>query len=87
MKILGVSRTQFRGSDGNMISGLTFWIGEDFPSDHKYGCGTKAEKVFLIDAKAAEPLASVGGRLADFIGRDVRILYNKYGKVALFELC
>ena len=77
-KVIGVSTTSFKGSDGTMVSGTTIFVSD--PIDPKRGQGESAERIFLSAAK----LADLG--FTPTVGQEITIFYNRYGKVATIKL-
>ena len=77
-KVIGVSPTSFKGSDGTMVSGTTIYVSE--PINPKRGQGESAEHFFLSAAKLADLVFSPA------VGQEISVLYNRYGKVVTIKL-
>lgn len=81
MRITGYSRYSFNPEEGKFISGATFYCAVPIL---KNGVGFRPVDGFkLTDAKIADMIPFVD--LDEIIGRDVRVLYDRYGKVAHIE--
>lgn len=72
-KVIGYQHTSFVTKDTKeTISGINLWFGEDIT---KNGNGCKVERVFLSQrVLEAEDYIPV-------VGEEIRISYNRYGKV------
>jgi len=70
MKIIGIRPSNFKGENGENVSGMNVYL--TFPLEKGEGLG--AERVFLTDAK-----------LSNFpyqpkVGDEVNVTYNRYGR-------
>lgn len=74
MKVVGFRKTEFTAKDtGELISGYNlFLLG---PQEHVEG--EACERVFLSEKKMGDYLP--------IIGDDIRVIYNRYGKVSSVE--
>lgn len=75
MKVIGFRKSKFKGSDGEMISGVNIFV--TYPSDK--GEGEECERFYLTE----ERLAEIGYKPA--VGDEVKPEYNRFGKVAGLE--
>ena len=80
-KVTGIMRNNFkpRGTDTE-ITGVNIYLGS--PIDPTKGKGTATEKVYLSDRKIEENHLD----LENLLGKNVRVLYNKFGKVETIEV-
>ena len=76
MKIVGLKKTRFTGSDGKPVSGITVYLTE--PQKDVEGLAT--DRIFLTD----ERVNNLSFTLA--VGLEIVIYYNRYGKVASVAL-
>ena len=76
MKLLGAEKNDFTSKSGEKITGFNCFFSR--PIDPSRGKGVAVERIYVSDARLAangfDPLANVG--------KDVAVLYNRYGKVA-----
>lgn len=78
-KVTGLRNTSFKSrDDGSTVEGKTVYLSDDIPAS--VGSGQSTERYFLSQAK----LDSFGFALK--VGMDVRVLFNRFGKVATIEL-
>lgn len=75
MKIIGYRRNDFTSPEGNQITGCNIYIATEI--DPRRGSGVSVERQYLSDAK----LAKEGIDLAALMDREVKIYYNRYGRV------
>lgn len=75
MKIIGYRRNDFKAPEGNQITGYNIYIATEI--DPRRGAGVSVERQYLSDAK----LAKEGINLADLLDREVKVYYNRYGRV------
>ena len=74
MKIIGYQRADFV-IDKQKITGCYVYIANDI--DPRRGEGVMVDRCYISDSKAERQ----GINLAAIIGHDVRVFYNRYGKV------
>lgn len=74
MKILGFEHVTFNFNDGRSVSGNYLYLHDDKANPDKV-TGMRTERVFLSDSKAEIC------RFSPKVGMDVKVLYNRYGKV------
>ena len=81
MEVIGVKQSDFTTKDKEKkeIHGFNIYLSEAIAD--KYGTGVQTERIYLSDAK----MEKMG--YYPKIGDQVRVLYNKYGKVESVELC
>ena len=72
MEVLGFENVSFSFNDGHTVNGIYLYLKDDAA---KNVTGIKTERVFLSDSKVAS--CNYSPRLHS----NVRVLYNKYGKV------
>lgn len=72
-QIIGYRNVNFKGQDGNDVTGVSFYLTAPITEN---GEGLTTEKVFLSTAKVAQ------NGYRPKIGDKVEIQYNRYGKVA-----
>ena len=75
MRIIGYVRGDFTSKGGTEIKGMNVFITSEI--DKTRGAGSAAERVYLTDAK----LEREGIDLAALLGKEVKVYYNRYGKV------
>ena len=73
-KIVGFRKADFRAKDGTMVKGYNVFTEEEILTNGK---GLQAEKIYFSEAK----LEKVGLDLDSILGREVKISYNRFGKV------
>ena len=78
MKIVGISKVDFKKDNGDHIKGCKFHCQYDIG---KHGFGMACESVFVTDEKLGEEMAAFT-KISDAVGCDLEVQYNKYGKVA-----
>lgn len=71
-KCIGLRNVDFKGSDGNQVSGLNLFL----TYQDKNITGVGSEKVF-IPSNRVQQLSFVPA-----VGSECELFYNKYGKVA-----
>lgn len=69
-KIIGIRPSEFKGDDGNMVSGLNIYV--SYPLEKGEGFG--ADRVYITDEKLS------GWAYKPVVGDDVNLEYNRYGK-------
>lgn len=74
MKVVGMRKINFKAENGDQISGTRIYC--TFEDDHIDGVGTEA--FFLSDKKMDVPV---------YVGDEIAISYNKYGKVDKVTVC
>lgn len=75
MKIMGYRKADFRTKDGVEVKGYNVYLSTAI--DPRYGGGLMAERIYLSESK----LAREGIDLATCVDRELRVYYNRYGKV------
>ena len=75
MKIIGFRKNDFKTSEGVEVTGYSVYIATEV--DPRRGAGVSVERQYLSDAK----LAKEGIDLAALMEREVKIYYNRYGRV------
>lgn len=75
MKIIGYRKSDFTTKDGVSVTGYSVYIATEI--DPRRGAGVSVERQYLSDAK----LAKEGINLADLLDREVKVYYNRYGRV------
>lgn len=85
MKVIGVRKVSFDGRDrdtgkktGEKIEGFNIYYSE--PISDKVGTGDSADRFFMTD-KRMEQLGYYPK-----VGDEIRLLYNRYGKIESVEL-
>ena len=80
-KVNGIMRNNFRvrGSDTE-ITGVNIYLST--PIDPAKGKGIATEKIYLSDRKISDNHLD----LDNLLGKNVRVLYNRYGKVETIEI-
>ena len=79
-KVIGVARNDFqiRGTD-TQVTGVNIYLSD--PIDLNKGKGLSTEKIYLTDRKISDNRIDVDSLL----GKQVRVLYNRFGKVEAVE--
>lgn len=76
MKIIGVEKNNFTVKEtGVVVEGSNVYL--SYPVDPAKGKGVAAERIYITDSKAA----SMSVDLNSMIGKEVIVVYNRYGKV------
>jgi len=75
-KLVGIKETKFKGSEGDIVSGKTFYYTEPQSGVE----GVVADKFFLSDEKVTKIAASL------IVGDEFEAYYNRFGKIAAIEL-
>lgn len=75
MKMIGYRRADFAAKDGTEIKGYNAYIATEI--DPRNGAGVMVERMYLSDAKIAREHID----LEKIIGREIRVYYNRYGKI------
>ena len=78
--LFGYERNNFTVKDGSIICGYNIYMATPITSSD--GKGNSAERVYISDAK----LDRFGVKLEDLLGKEVNIIYNKYGKIAALQV-
>lgn len=73
MKVIGIRKLDFTGSDGQPVKGTQFFLSEPMEAPAE---GVSTEKVFL------RPDAVTALGFVPKLGDEVEIRYNKYGKAS-----
>ena len=81
MKIIGNRKTDFSTKNGEVIKGYNVYVVDNI--DPRHGQGQFAEHFYLSERKLAmmntpDPFV--------LLGREVRIYYNRYGKVETIDV-
>ena len=81
MEVIGVKQSDFTTKDKEKreIHGFNLYLSE--PISDKYGTGVQTERIYLSESK----MEKIG--YYPKVGDQVRVLYNRYGKVESVELC
>lgn len=74
LKVIGYQRSQFKAKDNSDISGYFIFLSEEKPTV----VGIETFRIFVSDRKLGSYLPNLGD--------DLRVLYNRYGKVDSVEL-
>lgn len=70
-KCIGIRQVDFKGNDGNQVSGLNLWLSYEDP----HVDGVAVDKIFI-------PLSRVPRlTFVPDVGASCRVVYNKFGKV------
>ena len=75
MKMIGYRRADFTTTDKIEITGYNVYIATEI--DPRNGAGVMVERMYLSDAKIAREHID----LEKIIGREIRVYYNRYGKI------
>ncbi len=75
MRIVGYRRADFAGEDGKNVTGNNIYIATEI--NPSYGVGVSVERSYLTDRKCERE----GIDLAALIGQEVKVYYNRYGKI------
>ena len=75
MKMIGYRRADFTTTDKIEITGYNVYIATEI--DPRNGAGDMVERMYLSDAKIAREHID----LEKIIGREIRVYYNRYGKI------
>lgn len=75
MRIIGYRKSDFTTKDGVAVTGYSVYIATEI--DPRRGAGVSVERQYLSDAK----LAKEGIDLASLMDREVKVYYNRYGRV------
>lgn len=72
MSVVGISKVNFTGNDGNAVTGTNLFVLCDLP----YGEGRKSDKLFISDRLKTQ--------LSYFpsVGDDIMVDFNRWGKVS-----
>ena len=81
MKIIGIRKSDFPTKTGEMIKGYNVYVVDNI--DPRHGQGQSAEHFYLSERKFSmmngiDPFA--------LLGHEVKIYYNRYGKVDTIEV-
>lgn len=81
MKIIGIRKSDFPTKTGEMIKGYNVYVVDNI--DPRHGQGQSAEHFYLSERK----LSMMNGiDLFALLGHEVKIYYNRYGKVDTIEV-
>lgn len=75
MKIIGYRKNDFKTKEGVEVTGYSVYIATEI--DPRRGAGVSVERQYLSDAK----LAKEGIDLAELMNHEVKVYYNRYGRV------
>lgn len=81
MKIIGICKSDFHAKNGEVIKGYFAYVVDNI--DPRYGQGQSAERIYLSERKLATMNMPDPFVLLD---REVKILYNRYGKVETIDI-
>lgn len=81
MKIIGIRKSDFPTKTGDFIKGYNAYVVDNI--DPQYGQGQSAERIYLSERKLAAMNMPDPFVLLD---REVKILYNRYGKVETIDI-
>lgn len=74
-KIIGARRVRFKGKSGSDVEGYNLWVSDVLMN----GVGVYVERIFLTDELFDKAFPSMD--LPEVLDLDVRVYYNRYGKV------
>lgn len=75
MKVIGFQQKQLTFQDGRSVDGYFMWLSDD---SNPRVTGVQTERIYLSMNKA--------GTYAPYLGDEVKVMYNKYGKVDSVQL-
>lgn len=75
MKIIGYRRNDFNTNEGQRITGCNVYVASEI--DPRRGAGVSVERQYLSDSK----MAKEGIDLAALMDREVKVYYNRYGRI------
>lgn len=75
MKIIGYRRNDFNTNEGQRITGCNVYVATEI--DPRRGAGVSVERQYLSDAK----LEKEGLDLEALLNREVKVYYNRYGRI------
>ncbi|MFR7451155.1 MAG: hypothetical protein ACLUUL_03505 [Gemmiger sp.] len=75
MKIIGYRKNDFKTNEGVEVTGYTVFIATEI--DPRRGAGVSVERQYLSDKK----LAKEDIDLAELMDREVKVYYNRFGRV------
>ncbi len=81
MKIIGIRKADFRAKNGEIIKGYAAYVVDNM--DPQRGQGQFAEQIYLTNRKLAAMNMPDPFVLLD---REVKVLYNRYGKVETIDI-
>lgn len=78
MKLIGYREANFRPDNGKgeEVEGYMIYLGNEI--DPRRGSGMEAERQYLTQSK----IDREGISLQELCGKDVKVYYNRYGKIA-----
>lgn len=79
-KILGYKRADFTTEDKKKICGCNLYVG--YEVNPNIGGGFEVERIYITDAK----LENSGLTAGDVLNKEVKIYYNRRGKVDSLEV-
>ena len=74
MKLMGYERADFTAADGTKVCGSNIYVAHEVLANK--GKGMAVERYYMTDAK----LTKYGIDLAGMFGKNVTVLFNRYGK-------
>ena len=76
MKVIGIEKSSFTSKEtGALIEGSNVDI--TYSIDQTKGKGVAAERIYITDAKAS----AMDVDLSTLVGKEVVVVYNRYGRV------
>ncbi|MCI8593740.1 MAG: hypothetical protein HFF09_00605 [Oscillospiraceae bacterium] len=78
MKIIGIRKSEFTGSDGDTVKGVNYYLTE--PMTASSAEGLLAERVYLTEKRLSE----LG--FVPKLGDEVSVEYNRFGKCSGLRL-
>ena len=81
MKIIGIRKSDFPTKTGEMIKGYNVYVSDAI--DPRHGQGLSAEHLYLSERKRS---MMNGIDPFSLLGHEVKLYYNRYGKVDTVEV-
>ena len=75
MQLIGCRKSDFKGDNGELVSGWNLYVLLDDDEKKPNVIGNECDRVFLTDQK-------LGVDPTPYIGTQIEVVYNKYGKVS-----